>query len=194
MQYELPDLDYSYDALDPYIDEQTMRIHHTKHHQGYTDKMNAVLKKHPDKLDEPIEDLLQNLDNLDIPQEDKTKLRQNGGGFVNHRLFWNIMGPEKNIDEDLVSEIKDKFGSVSSFKEKFNENASKVFGSGWSWLVRNNEEELELYSTANQNSPYLKEHEPIIGLDVWEHAYYLNYQNKRGNYIDNWWSVVKLIG
>ncbi|MFB6181882.1 MAG: superoxide dismutase [Candidatus Magasanikbacteria bacterium] len=191
MDYSLPDLDYSYDALEPYIDEKTMRVHHKRHHQGYTNGMNSVLEKH--SLDEPIEKLLENLDSLDIPKEDKTKLRQKGGGFVNHRLFWNIMGPDKNVDQELVSEIEDEFGSVASFKEKFSDNASGVFGSGWSWLVRNNEGNLEVYSTKNQNSPYLEGHEPILGLDVWEHAYYLKYQNERGNYIDNWWNAVKIL-
>jgi Fe-Mn family superoxide dismutase len=193
MKYELPELGYDYNALEPHIDEKTMRIHHQKHHQGYTDGMNQVLEKHSGKLDQPIEELLENLESLDIPQADKTKLRQKGGGFVNHRLFWNIMGPNKRVDDELVEEIEQTFASVDSFKEEFSKEAGNIFGSGWAWLVKNDEGELEIYSTANQNSPYLQGHEPIIGLDVWEHAYYLKYQNKRGTYIDHWWKTVKII-
>ena len=192
MTYELPDLNYDYDALEPYIDTKTMKTHHQKHHQGYTDKMNAVLEKYPDIAEDPIEELLANLDDLEMAEKDKIKLRQNGGGFVNHRLFWDIMGPEKNVDEELVSEIKETFGSTEEFKEKFNKAAGSVFGSGWAWLVRT-DNGLEIYSTANQNSPYLNGDEPVIGLDVWEHAYYLEYQNERGSYIDNWWNVVSIV-
>lgn len=192
MTYELPDLNYDYDALEPYIDVKTMKTHHQKHHQGYTDKMNAVLEKYPDIAEDPIEELLANLDDLEMAEKDKIKLRQNGGGFVNHRLFWDIMSPEKDADSELVSDIEETFGSIEEFKEKFNKAAGSVFGSGWAWLVRT-DNGLEIYPTANQNSPYLNGDEPIIGLDVWEHAYYLKYQNERGSYIDNWWNVASIV-
>lgn len=193
MQYELPALSYGYDALEPHIDARTMEIHHTKHHQGYITKLNAVLEKNPSIADSPVEELLQNLESLAIDTADKTTLRNNGGGYLNHKLFWEIMGPEKNVDEALVSEITETFESVDRFKETFEANAKTQFGSGWSWLVRNPNGALELYSTANQDSPYMQGHTPILGLDVWEHAYYLQYQNKRPDYVGAWWNVVTLL-
>ena len=192
MAFTLPDLPYEYDALEPVIDEKTMRIHHDKHHAGYTKKLNNALENYPDLQDRSVEDLLRNLDDLEVSDADRLAIRQNGGGFINHRLFWEIMGPEKDIDEGLVKEIKESFGSIDEFKEEFASAASGQFGSGWAWLARSGDE-LAVYSTPNQDSPYLHGDTPIIGLDVWEHAYYLKYQNERGSYIDEWFKVLKLL-
>lgn len=191
--YTLPELSYGYDALEPYVDAKTMEIHHSKHHQGYTNKLNAVLEKYPALAETPIEGLLGKLDSLEMDAADKTSLRNNGGGFVNHRLFWEVMDPAGAKNAALASEIVDTFGSMESFKELFSKNAKTQFGSGWSWLVRNGDGKLEAYGTANQDSPYMLGATPILGLDVWEHAYYLQYQNKRGDYVENWWKVVKVI-
>jgi Fe-Mn family superoxide dismutase len=193
MKYELPPLPYSYDALEPYIDAKTMEIHHTKHHQAYTDKLNAVLEKYPDLSATPIEELFRNFATLQMSDADKTTLRNNGGGYINHNLFWEIMGPKKEVNEKLLEEIIQAFGSVDEFKKLFTEAALNQFGSGWAWLVRDENGKLQIYSTPNQDSPYLKGHTPIICLDVWEHAYYLKYQNRRAEYIESWWNVLKLI-
>jgi Fe-Mn family superoxide dismutase len=192
MAFTLPDLPYEYDALEPVIDERTMRIHHDKHYAGYTKKLNNALEDYPDLQDRSVEDLLRNLDDLRVSDADRLAIRQNGGGFINHRLFWEIMGPEKDIDEALVEEIEENFGSSPKFKEEFASAASGQFGSGWAWLVRSGDE-LVVYSTPNQDSPYLHGDTPLIGLDVWEHAYYLKYQNERGSYIDEWFKVLKLL-
>jgi Fe-Mn family superoxide dismutase len=193
MSYELPDLPYSYDALEPAIDEQTMNIHHNKHHAGYTKKLNNAVNNYADLEGMSAETLLENLNSLDVSEEDREAIRQNGGGYVNHRLFWEITGPQKDVDKALVADIEDEFGSVDTFKDEFAQTASGVFGSGWAWLVRNSDDELAVYATQNQNSPYLNGDTPVIGLDVWEHAYYLKYQNERGSYIDAWWDVLKLL-
>ena len=193
MKYELPKLPYDYNALEPYIDATTMEIHYTKHHQAYVDKLNAVLEKYPDLVDQPLENLMKNYEALEMDEKDKLTFLNNGGGHLNHTLFWSIMGPKKEIDEKLVEEIKTTFGSVEDFKKKFAEAATMRFGSGWAWLVRNGEGKLQVYSTPNQDSPLIEDHKPIIGLDVWEHAYYLKYMNKRPDYIEAWWSVLKLI-
>ncbi len=191
--YTLPKLSYGYDALEPYIDKATMEIHHTKHHQAYIDKLNTALEKYPDLINKPLSDLLRELTSLPIDEADKIAIRNNGGGHANHSLFWEIMSPTKSVDEKLTKEIIETFGSVDEFKEKFTQSAVTRFGSGWAWLVRNDTGKLEIYSTANQDSPYLQGHTPIIGLDVWEHAYYLKYQNRRPEYISNWWQVLKLL-
>lgn len=191
--YTLPTLPYAYDALEPHIDARTMEIHHTKHHQGYTDKMNAILGRYPDLQATPVEELLLTIDTCGIADVDKQGFINNAGGYLNHMLFWNIMGPEKKIDTELVAEIEATFGSLAAFKETFENNAKNQFGSGWSWLVRNTDGALELYGTANQDSPYLQGHTPILGLDVWEHAYYLQYQNKRPDYVGAWWEVCTLV-
>lgn len=193
MSHTLPDLPYSYDALAPAVDEQTMKIHHDKHHAGYVRKLNNALEDYPDLQDKSVEELLKNLDELDVSDEHRVKIRQNGGGHANHSLFWQIMGPEKEVDDELVSDVEQAFGSVDAFKKEFASAASGQFGSGWAWLVRNQDDELEVYSTPNQDSPLLNGDEPIIGLDVWEHAYYLKYQNERGTYIDAWWDALKLL-
>ncbi|MBI4359872.1 MAG: superoxide dismutase [Candidatus Jacksonbacteria bacterium] len=193
MKYTLPGLSYPYDALEPYIDAQTMEIHHTKHHQAYLDKLNAVLEKYPSLAEKPVEDLLKELSALSIEEKDKAMIRNHGGGYLNHNLFFEIMGPKKEQDQKLVEEIKKEFGSFADFKEKFSEAAKAHFGSGFAWLARNGSGKLEIYSLPNQDSPYLKNHTPIIGLDVWEHAYYLKYQNRRPEYVSNWWNAVKIL-
>ena len=189
----LPPLAYAYDALEPYIDAKTMELHHTKHHQTYIDKLNAVLEKYPEIADEPVEELLAELDTLKVEETDRLAIRNHGGGHANHLLFWEIMGPNKVIDQKLVNDINAKFGSTEEFKKQFTDLATKLFGSGWVWLARNRGDGLELYTTSNQDSPWLKGHTPLIGLDVWDHACYLKYQNRRAEYIENWWKVLKLI-
>lgn len=193
MKYELPQLPYEYSALEPYIDAQTMEIHHTKHHQGYVDKLNAVLEKYEDLAEKTLEDIMRGLYSLTIADADKIAIRNNGGGHLNHSLFWQIMGPAKEADEKLQADIENAFGSLDSFREEFSKTAMARFGSGWAWLVRDQAGSLQVYSTANQDSPYLQGHMPLIGLDVWEHAYYLKYQNRRPEYIENWWNVLKVI-
>lgn len=187
--YTLPKLPYAFDALEPYIDAKTMEIHHDKHHQAYIDKLNAALEGHADLAAMPAEDLIKKLDA--IPEEIRTAVQNNGGGHVNHTFFWNIMRPgkEEAPTGKLAEAIKAKFGSMASFKEAFGNAASTRFGSGWAWLV-NGPKGLEIISTANQDSPLSQGLTPIIGLDVWEHAYYLKYQNKRPDYIGAWWNVV----
>jgi superoxide dismutase, Fe-Mn family len=192
MKHTLPKLPYGYDALEPFIDAKTMEIHHTKHHQTYVDKLNTVLEKHPDLAEMDLVELMKKLNSLDIPEADKKAMKNHGGGHLNHSLFWTIMGKEKAEDKALVDRITTDFGSVEEFKKKFTETATLHFGSGWAWLVDNNGK-LEVYSLPNQDSPYLTGHTPIIGLDVWEHAYYLKYQNKRPDYITAWWNVLKLV-
>ena len=187
--YTLPKLPYAYDALEPYIDVETMRIHHDKHHQGYLDKLNAALEGHADLAAMPAEDLIKKLDA--IPEEIRTAVQNNGGGYVNHDFFWKIMRPGKEAQPTgkLADAIKAKFGNMASFKETFANAASTRFGSGWAWLVQG-PDGLEIISTANQDSPLSLGKTPIIGLDVWEHAYYLKYKNKRPDYIAAWWNVV----
>ncbi|HEX5455770.1 MAG TPA: superoxide dismutase [Candidatus Saccharimonadales bacterium] len=186
--FELPDLPYAYDALEPYIDEQTMRLHHTKHHQTYIDKANKALEG-SDWADKPVEEILKNLDAL--PEDIRITLRNNGGGHFNHSLFWQMMAPDQSGKPggDVAGAIDTAFGSFDNFKEKFAEAAAGRFGSGWAWLVDNNGT-LEITSTANQDSPISEDARPLLGLDVWEHAYYLKYQNRRPEYIDAWWKVV----
>jgi Fe-Mn family superoxide dismutase len=193
MKYELPKLDYSYDALEPYIDTKTMEIHHGKHHQTYVDKLNAVLEKYPELGDMTVEELLKNVDTLKVEEADRTAIRNHGGGHFNHSFFWKVMDPANQKDEKLIADIIATFGSVDDFKKQFSDIAVKQFGSGWAWLVRDEKGALQIYSTSNQDSPFSKGHTPVICLDVWEHAYYLKYQNRRPEYIENWWQVLKLI-
>ncbi len=193
MKYELPKLNYNYNALEPVIDEQTMKIHHTKHHQGYIDKTNSVLEKYDELADKKLEDIFQSLDSFNLDKSDRQFLINNGGGVLNHNLYFQIMGPNKDVDEVLQSQIEEGWGDVESFKQKFVEAAKAHFGSGWAWLVRNSDNRLEIYTTSNQDSPYLKGDTPLIGMDLWEHAYYLNYQNRKAEYYENWWKVVKII-
>ncbi|OGE82359.1 MAG: superoxide dismutase [Candidatus Doudnabacteria bacterium RIFCSPLOWO2_01_FULL_44_21] len=193
MKYTLPRLPYAYDALEPYIDAKTMEIHHTKHHQAYIDKLNTALDKYPALAEQPLDGLLKNLDSLKVDEADRTAIRNHGGGHVNHTLFWTLMDPKNKKDDKLIADINTTFGSVEEFKKQFTDVAAKVFGSGWAWLARDEQDKLHMHGLPNQDSPYLHGHTPIIGLDVWEHAYYLKYQNKRPDYITAWWNVLKLI-
>lgn len=187
--FTLPDLAYAYDALEPYIDEQTMKLHHSKHHQTYIDKLNTALEGKEEWANKSIEEILANLDSL--PEDIKTTVRNNGGGHYNHSFFWQIMAPNQSgvPKDEIASAIDNTFGSFDNFKEKFTEAAVGRFGSGWAWLVDKNGK-LEIISTGNQDSPISEGSKPILGLDVWEHAYYLKYQNRRPEYIDAWWKVV----
>lgn len=193
MKYELPKLEYGYDALEPYIDAKTMEIHHGKHHQFYIDKLNTTLEKYPDLADKKLEELIKDLPNSTIDEADKKAIHNNGGGHLNHSFFWTIMSPKKQIDEMLFEEIKATFGSPEEFKKIFSNTAATHFGSGWAWLVRDEQNKLQIYSLSNHDFPYLKGHQPIIVLDLWEHAYYLKYQNRRAEYVENWWNVLKLL-
>src|SRR3989344_3039994 len=193
MKYELPQLSYAYNALEPYIDAQTMKIHHGKHHQAYIDKLNAVLEKYPALADRKLEELIKELPSLEMEEGDKAALKNNGGGHLNHSFFWAVMGSEKQIDEMLLEEIKKTFGSTEEFKKVFTGSSINHFASGWTWLARNETNALEVYSLPNHDSPLSKGHRPIIVVDLWEHAYYLKYQNRRAEYIENWWNVLKLL-
>lgn len=188
MTYILPKLPYSYDALEPFIDTKTMEIHHTKHHQTYIDKLNAAVKGTEfENMD--INELLRNIENL--PPEMKSAVINHGGGYANHSLFWEIMGPNSGGEPtgSFGDKIDETFGSFQQFQQKFSDSAKNLFGSGWVWLIIDNEK-LEIVTTQNQNSPLMERKIPILCLDVWEHAYYLKYQNKRADYVDNWWNVV----
>ena len=190
MKYELPKLPYAYDALEPYIDAKTMEIHHTKHHQAYTDKLNAALDKYPEIANKPLEELLSDIEAL--PIDIRTAIRNNGGGYMNHNLFWEVMDPNSNREPsgELMKAINSAFQSFDNFKEKFNETATNRFGSGWAWLIVLEGGVVDVISTANQDNPIMEGKHAILGLDVWEHAYYLNYQNRRPEYIQNWWHII----
>ncbi|HEX6937933.1 MAG TPA: superoxide dismutase [Longimicrobiales bacterium] len=190
MAYELPPLPYAYDALEKAIDEQTMRLHHDKHHAGYVTKLNAALEGHQDLADMSAEDLLRNIDR--VPEEIRTAVRNNGGGHVNHTMFWRIMSPNGGGEPSgaIADVINSTFGDFETFKQRFNEAGASRFGSGWVWLVRTRDGRFEVMSTANQDSPLMEGHYPIMGNDVWEHAYYLRYQNRRPDYLNAWWDVV----
>lgn len=169
-----------------------MELHYSKHHQTYINNLNAILDKYPKLAETPLEDLIEDLEHLLLKEEDKKPFINNAGGAINHSFFWKIMGPKKEIDEKLVEEINESYGSVEAFKKGFSDLATKHFGSGWVWLVRD-ADNLTMYSLPNQDSPLSKGHTPLIALDVWEHAYYLKYQNRRAEYIAAWWNVLKLI-
>ena len=187
MAFELPELPYAYDALEPHIDKETMEIHHTKHHNTYVTKLNDAVKG-TDLESKSIEDIIKNLDS--VPEDKKTAVRNNGGGHLNHSLFWELLTPEtKELSGELKDAIETKFDSVDKFKEEFEAAGAGRFGSGWAWLVVNNGE-LEIVSTPNQENPVTDGKAPILGVDVWEHAYYLKYQNKRPEYLKAFWNVV----
>ncbi|MDW8059688.1 MAG: superoxide dismutase [Thermomicrobium sp.] len=190
MPYELPPLPYPYDALEPYIDARTMEIHHTGHHGAYVRNVNAALEKHPEIPPMPIEELLRRIN--EVPEDIRTAVRNNGGGHANHTIFWQIMGPNAGGEPtgDLARAIAETFGSFQQFKEQFSAAAAGVFGSGWAWLVLDQDGKLQIVTRPNQDSPYMDNLYPVMGLDVWEHAYYLKYQNRRPEYIANWWNVV----
>lgn len=190
MAHQLPPLPYGFDALEPHIDAKTMEIHHDKHHGGYVTKLNKALENHPDLAAKPIDQLLKEINS--VPEDIRTAVRNNGGGHANHSLFWPILsadGGGKPTGE-LASAIDSAFGSFDAFKEKFDNAAATRFGSGWAWLVVGANGQLHVYSSANQDSPYMEGHTPVMGLDVWEHAYYLKYQNKRPDYISAFWNVI----
>ena len=187
--FEVKPLNYSYDALEPYIDKETMMIHHDKHYKNYVDKLNDAIKKYPSLYSYSLTDLLTNLDSL--PESVCQTIKNNGGGAYNHEFFFDIMTNKKtNPSGELEKSINRDFGSFDKFKEEFKKAALDVFGSGWAWLVSDNKGNLCIVKTSNQDTPISQNLNPIIGIDVWEHAYYLRYQNNRGNYIDNWFNVV----
>jgi len=190
--FSLPKLDYAYEALEPYIDRSTMEIHYAKHHLSYVNKLNEVVEKYSDLQKMELNELMENIKSLAMDEGDRNILKNNGGGHFNHGLYWKIMGPTKELDESLIGRIKSEFGSVEEFKTQLTNQALGRFGSGWAWLVEGGNGKLELYSTGNQDSPYLNKHKPLIGVDVWEHAYYLKYQNRRAEYLENWWNVLKI--
>ncbi len=189
MGHTLQDLPYAYNALEPYIDEQTMRIHHGKHHAGYTAKLNAALEG-TEHENTPAAVLLAGIDR--VPENIRLAVRNNGGGFVNHNLFWSVLGPNcgGSPDGDLADAIEKTFGSFTDFKDAFAKAAATRFGSGWAWLVVKADKTMGVYSTANQDCPYMDGDTPVLGLDVWEHAYYLKYQNRRPEYIEGFWNIV----
>lgn len=189
MAYKLPELSYAYDALEPHVDKETMNIHHTKHHNTYITNLNNALEGHADLAGKSIEELISDMDA--IPADIQTAVRNNGGGHANHSFFWEILSPNGGGEPTgaLADAINAKFGSFDKFKEEFAKAGATRFGSGWAWLVLNNGE-LEVMSTANQDSPLMEGKTPLVGLDVWEHAYYLNYQNRRPDYISAFWNVV----
>lgn len=189
MAFELPKLPYAVDALEPYIDAQTMSIHHTKHHQAYITNLNAALEKHPELANKSLEDLLSDLNA--VPEDIRMAVRNHGGGTWNHNVFWEIMAPKTSATPsgELLKALETAFGSFDSFKSEFEKAAVGRFGSGWAWLVRKGDG-LAVVSTANQDNPLSDGLTPIMGIDVWEHAYYLKYQNRRPEYVSNWWNVV----
>ena len=189
-KYELPELQYDFDALEPYIDQKTMEIHHGKHHQTYVNKLNAALEG-KDLESKSLEELLANLDA--VPTDVRTAIQNNGGGHFNHTLFWEVIAP--NMEQaaptgKLADAINEAFGSLSAFEQQFSDAAAGRFGSGWAWLVVNENGKLEVTSTQNQDNPVMEGLTPILGLDVWEHAYYLNYQNRRPDYIENFFNII----
>ncbi|PIY80278.1 MAG: superoxide dismutase [Candidatus Pacebacteria bacterium CG_4_10_14_0_8_um_filter_42_14] len=187
--HTLPALPYEYSALEPHIDARTMEIHHTKHHQAYIDKLNAALDGALDLQALSVEDLLRKFDSL--PEAIKTAVRNHGGGHANHTLFWESMSSEASMpSEELTAAITANFESLEKFKEQFTAAAGGRFGSGWAWLVAEPDKTLAVYSTANQDSPLMQGDTPLLGLDVWEHAYYLNYQNRRPDYVTAFWNLV----
>ena len=190
MAFELPPLPYSEDALEPHVDARTMSIHHDKHHAAYTNNLNSALEGHADLAGKSIEALLGDLNA--VPEAIRTAVRNNGGGYANHNLFWEIMGPGGGGEPsgDLAAAIADAFGSFTAFKEQFAKAATTRFGSGWAWLYVGQDGKLAVASAPNQDTPLMEGNTPILGLDVWEHAYYLNYQNRRPDYIAAWWNVV----
>jgi Fe-Mn family superoxide dismutase len=190
MAFTLPELPYAHDALEPHIDARTMEIHHGKHHQAYTNNLNAALEKHPALADKSITDLLSDLNA--VPEDIRTAVRNNGGGYYNHWLFWEGMSPDGGGAPDgaLADAIHAAFGDFASFQDTFNKTAGGQFGSGWGWLVKNADGKLAVVGSANQDNPISNGMTPLLGVDVWEHAYYLNYQNRRPDYLAACWNVI----
>ena len=189
MAFQLIPLSYAYDALEPFVDELTMHIHHDKHHAAYVTNLNAALEKHPELGDKSLEALLSDLNA--VPEDIRTAVRNHGGGVWNHNLYWEIMGPKAGGEPegDLAQAIQVEFGTFADFKTQFEKGSMGRFGSGWAWLVRK-AGKLSIISTANQDNPLSEGMTPLLTLDVWEHAYYLKYQNRRAEYVSNWWNVV----
>ncbi len=190
MAFELPKLPYDYKALEPHIDAKTMEIHHTKHHNAYVTNLNAALEKVPEWQKKTIEQILSNLSS--VPEEVRTQVRNNGGGHANHSLFWQVMNPKSGGEPTgvVADAIKGTFGNFGNFKDQFSKAAATRFGSGWAWLSVDKSGKVVVESSANQDSPIMEGRKPVLGLDVWEHAYYLNYQNRRPDYVAAWWNVV----
>ncbi|MBC5806804.1 MAG: superoxide dismutase [Candidatus Eremiobacteraeota bacterium] len=190
MAHELPPLQYAYDSLEPFIDTTTMTLHHDKHHATYVSNLNAAIEKHPELGGKSAEDLIRDLNA--VPEDIRAAVRNNGGGHVNHSMFWTIMKPNAggNPKGALADALREAFGDLESFKKLFNEAGTKQFGSGWVWLVRGKDGKLQVTSTPNQDNPLSQGLYPIMGNDVWEHAYYLKYQNRRADYLTAWWNVV----
>ena len=190
MAHQLPPLPYDFGALEPHIDAQTMQIHHDKHHGTYVTNLNAAVEKHPELGSKSAEDLIKNLNG--VPEDVRAAVRNNGGGHVNHSMFWQIMAAKAGGEPSgkVGDAIKQAFGSFADFQTKFNDAGTKRFGSGWVWLVRTKDGKLDIISTANQDNPMMEGHWPIMGNDVWEHAYYLKYKNVRADYLKAWWNVV----
>lgn len=190
MAHEIDPLPYAYNALEPHIDEQTMQIHHDKHHQAYANNLNAALEKHPELQSKSATELIRDLNA--VPEAIRTAVRNNAGGVMNHNFFWKVMSPNGGGEPTgaLADAIKEAFGSFEAFKTQFNDAGAKRFGSGWVWLVKDGGGKLAIVSTANQDNPISEGHTPILGNDVWEHAYYLKYQNLRPKYLEAWWNVV----
>ncbi len=190
MAHQLLPLSYDYNALEPHIDALTMEIHHSKHHQAYVNNLNAALDKHPELYQKPLEVLIQSLG--DVPEDIRIPVKNNGGGHLNHSLFWELLSPGGSTEPvgNLKLDIETTFGNIEQFKEKFSQAATTRFGSGWAWLVLNSVGKLEIISTPNQDSPLSDGLKPILGLDVWEHAYYLKFQNRRPDYIATFWKVL----
>lgn len=189
-KFETPDLPYAYDALEPYIDEETMKIHHDKHHVAYTTNFNKALENYPKLAEQSAEDILKNIDS--VPEDVRPAVKNHGGGHVHHSLFWEILAPAKDSGEaegELLQAIVDSFGSFDKFKEEFDQAAMTVFGAGWAWLSVA-DGKLIIEKTSNQDSPYSLGHTPILGIDVWEHSYYLKYQNRRAEFVENFWKVI----
>jgi len=188
-KFELPPLPYDFAALEPTIDSHTMQIHHGKHHAAYVNNLNAALEKHPDLQNKSAEDLISNLNA--VPEDIRTAVRNNGGGHVNHTMFWQIMAPNAGGEPtgELANAIKSAFGDFAAFKEQFNKAGAGRFGSGWAWLIVDGTGALKITSTANQDNPMMEGQQPVFGVDVWEHAYYLKYQNRRPDYLAAWWNV-----
>ncbi len=187
MSQNLPELPYAYNALEPYFDAQTMEIHHTKHHQTYVDKLNAALEGHADLQSKSVEDLLRDLNS--VPESIRTAVRNHGGGHFNHSFFWPMLRKETSYGGEVADAINSSFGSFDTFKEQFSNSAALLFGSGWAWLVWSNNE-LQIVTTANQDNPLSQGKTPILGIDVWEHAYYLKYQNRRPEYVSAYFNVI----
>jgi Fe-Mn family superoxide dismutase len=190
MAFELPALPYAFDALEPFIDSTTMQIHHDKHHAAYVNNLNGALEKHPELASKSLEELLKDLNS--VPEDIRTVVRNHGGGTWNHTMFWEIMAPKAGGDPTgaLNAAITSFFGNFANFKAEFEKAANGRFGSGWAWLVKKSDGGLTIVSTANQDNPMSEGMSPLMGLDVWEHAYYLKYQNRRAEYVSSWWNVV----